>query len=313
MAKICVVGSINMDIVTYVDTFPERGETVFGEKVVESAGGKGANQSISTAKQGKEVTLIGCVGDDRHGDMLLDGLKKNKVNTDFIKQLTNTDSGKTSIIIEKSAENTIIYLEGANKALDKTYVRESIQQQTDCEVLLVQLESPYEVVLEAVKTAKEQGITVILDPAPTTYVTDELIQYADLILPNEQETEDITGIEVHDEPSARAAVAIYRKKGVHQGVLKLGSRGSYVFAEDTLTFIDGISVAAVDTVGAGDCFAGAFASAFVDKLSLVEAATYANIVAALKVTKHGAQAGMPSLEEVQAFCKERNFDCYIEK
>lgn len=311
MAKICVVGSINMDIVTYVDQFPERGQTIFGEKVVESPGGKGANQSISSAKQGKEVALIGCVGDDRHGDMLLNGLKENNVDISFMKQLANTDSGKTSIIIEKSAENTIIYLEGANKALDKAYVKECIEQQTDCEVLLVQLETPYDVVLEAVKTAKQQGITVVLDPAPTTYITDELIQHADLVLPNEQETFDITGIDVQDEVTARAAVAIYRKKGVHQGVLKLGSRGSYVFEEDNLTFIEGIKVEAVDTVGAGDCFAGAFASALIDKLPLVEAATYANIVAALKVTKHGAQAGIPSLKEVQEFCKVRGFDCYI--
>src|SRR5690625_168536 len=312
MAQICVVGSINMDIVTYVDEFPARGQTVFGEKVVESPGGKGANQSISVAKQGKPVALIGSVGDDRHGDMLINDLKENNVNTSFMKQLSNTDSGKTSIIIEKSAENTIIYLEGANKKLDQQYVRESIQQQTDCEMLLVQLETPYHVILEAMKTAKEQGITVVLDPAPTTYVTDELLTYADFILPNEQETELITGIDVVDEVTALAAVAIFRKKGVDRGVLKIGARGSYVFEGDTRTFIEGIQVPAVDTVGAGDCFAGAFSSALVDKLSLVEAAKYANIVAALKVTKHGAQAGIPTLEEVKAFCTERNFDCHIQ-
>lgn len=311
MAQICIVGSINMDIVTYVDEFPERGQTIFGEKVVESPGGKGANQSISVAKQGKEAALIGCVGDDRHGDMLINGLKENGVNTSFMKQLENTDSGKTSIIVEKSAENTIIYLEGANKELDQQYVKESIQQQTDCTMLLVQLETPYHVILEAMKTAKKQGITVVLDPAPTTYVTEELLEYADLVLPNERETESITGVDVVDEMTALAAVAFFRKKGVHRGVLKLGARGSYVFEQDALTFIEGIQVPAVDTVGAGDCFAGAFVSAYVDKLSLIEAAKYSNIVAALKVTKHGAQAGIPNLPEVKAFCTERDFDYYI--
>ena len=312
MAKICVVGSINMDIVTYVDHFPARGETVFGKRVVESAGGKGANQSIAAAKQGKDVALIGSVGTDRYGGMLLEGLEHYEVNTSFMQQLPNVDSGKTSIIVEESAENTIIYIEGANKLLDKQHVQKSIKQQTDCDILLVQLETPYDIILEALKTAKEQGIKTVLDPAPATYVTDELLEYADLVLPNEQETKDITGIEVIDDVSAQAAVAIFQKKGVQQGVLKLGGKGAYVFDQDKLTFITGINVPAVDTVGAGDCFAGAFASAYVDGLSIVEAAKYANIVAALKVTKHGAQAGSPTLDEVKAFCTERGFDCYIQ-
>lgn len=302
-----------MDIVTYVDEIPDRGQTVFGEKLVETAGGKGANQAVAVAKQDKEVAFIGCVGDDHHGEMLLNSLRTYKVDTTSMKQLANTDSGKTSIIVENSGENFIIYLEGANKKLDKTYVRETLQAQTNCEVLLVQLESPYEVVLEAMKTAKEQGIKVILDPAPSSHVADELLQYADLVLPNEQEAEEITGIKIVDETSALAAAAIFNRKGIQQGVLKVGAAGSYVFNKGDITFVEAIKVGAIDTVGAGDCFAGAFASAYLDNLSIVEAAKHANIVAALKVTKAGAQDGIPTLNEVREFCREQNFEFYIDK
>lgn len=312
MAKICVVGSVNMDVVTYVDHIPKPGQTVFGERLVEMAGGKGANQAVAVAKQEKEVALIGSVGSDRHGEILLEGLENFNVDTTNIEKLSGIDSGKTSIVVENSGENFIIYLEGANGQLDKDYVREALQKQTNCGVLLVQLESPYEVVLEAMKTAKEQGITVILDPAPSRNVTDELLAYADIVLPNEQEAKDITGIDIEDEATAQAAAAIFRDKGIKKGVLKVGARGSYVFNEEKITFVEPIRVEAVDSVGAGDCFAGAFASAYVDELPIVEAARHANIVAALKVTKAGAQDGIPTLDEVKMFCKERHFELYIE-
>lgn len=313
MAKICVVGSVNMDIVTYVNDIPVRGQTVNGKKLVETAGGKGANQAVAVAKQNKDVALIGCIGDDYHGDMLLQRLREYNVDTSKLKQLQDTASGKTSIVVEDSGENFIIYLEGANKKLDKGYVRNTIQAEKNCEVLLVQLESPYDVVLEAMKTAHEQGIKVILDPAPSNHVTDELLQYAHLVLPNEQETREITGITITDEASALTAATIFKQKGIEQGVLKVGATGSYVFDKQDMTFIDAIQVKAIDTVGAGDCFAGAFASAYVDGLSLVEAAKHANIVAALKVTKAGAQDGIPTQKEVKDFCAERNLPCYVTK
>src|SRR5699024_12077223 len=119
---------INMYIENYIDNFTDRGKNVFGKRVVEYAGRKGANQSIATAKQVKDVALIGSVGTDRYGDMLLEGLEHYEVNISFMQQLPNVDSGKTSIIVEESAENTIIYIEGANKLLDKQHVQKSIKQ-----------------------------------------------------------------------------------------------------------------------------------------------------------------------------------------
>lgn len=312
MAKICVVGSINMDIVTSVDTYPERGQTVFGKKIMEFPGGKGANQSIACARQNKAVTLIGCVGQDVHGNSLINDLQKNHVDTSNIKRLADSSSGQTTIILDDEAENTIIYVEGANGELDPDYVAETIHRLEDCKILLTQMETPYKTVLKAMKTAKEKGIKVILDPAPANKVTDEMLAYADLVLPNIHETEELTGIRVKDEQSAREAADMFRAKGVNQGVLKLGAAGSYIFDSNELSFVEGINVQAIDTVGAGDCFAGALASALIDGLRLPEAASYANVVAALKVTKHGAQAGIPTMDEIIAFTEENNFLNYLQ-
>ncbi|HLQ73884.1 MAG TPA: ribokinase [Bacillota bacterium] len=306
MSDICVVGSINMDIVTSVDKYPERGQTIFGNEILQFVGGKGANQSVACAKQEKSVAIIGAVGKDSYGETLINELNEAGVLTREVKELTEVTSGQTTIILDGEAENTIIYVEGANGELTKEDVTKSIQSLKGSKILLAQMETPYETVLQAMKTAKAQGMKVILDPAPANHVTDDMLQYADFVLPNVHETEWLTGVRVVDEHTAREAVIAFRAKGVHQGVLKIGSSGSFVFDEDKLTFIKGIKVDAVDTVGAGDCFAGALASALIDGKTIEEAASYANVVAALKVTKHGAQAGIPTLEEVENFIKEHS-------
>lgn len=313
MADICVVGSINIDVVTTVDAYPERGQTVFGKKIMEFLGGKGANQAIACAKQNKKVTLVGSIGQDAQGDKMLDGLQTNGVDVSNIKRVTEEGSGQTTIILDDEAENTIIYVEGANGRLTPDDVTERIQRLYDCKVLLAQLETPAETVIAAMKAAKEKGMKVILDPAPANHVTEEMLAYADIVLPNSHETEYITGVSITDEDSAKEAANYFVSKGVRQGVLKLGGTGSYVFEDENLTFIKGIKVNAVDTVGAGDCFAGALASALIDGQPFPEAASYANIVAALKVTKHGAQAGIPTIEEILEFSKQNNLPVYLEK
>lgn len=307
MPEICVVGSINLDIITYVDTYPERGKTVFGEKILDFPGGKGANQAISCARQGRTVHLIGAVGQDRHGETLIANLEHNQVCTEEIRQL-HAATGQTTILIDNDAENTIIYVEGANKLLSPEDAAQSIRKLKNCSVLLVQMETDYDTVLEAMKTAKELGVFVILDPAPANNVTDELLQFADLILPNEHEILELTGIPVIDETTAKEAAAILKNKGVKQAILKLGSKGAYVAENNELKFIEAIKVDAIDTVGAGDCYAGALASVLIDQKDLYKAAKYANIVAALKVTQKGAQEGIPTIQQVEEFANARGLE-----
>ena len=170
------------------------------------------------------------------------------------------------------------------------------------------METDYDTVLEAMKTAKELGVFVILDPAPANNVTDELLQFADLILPNEHEILELTGIPVIDETTAKEAAAILKNKGVKQAILKLGSKGAYVAENNELKFIEAIKVDAIDTVGAGDCYAGALASVLIDQKDLYKAAKYANIVAALKVTQKGAQEGIPTIQQVEEFANARGLE-----
>ena len=311
MSEICVVGSINMDIVTAVEDYPKSGQTIFGKKISNSAGGKGANQAISCSRQGKKVSLIGCLGNDFYGKTLIDNLKTNNVDTSTIKRNDSEHTGQTTIILDNQAENTIIYVEGANKALDEKYVLDTISTLTDCEILLVQMEVPPKTVLEVMRYARNNDIFVVLDPAPANAVTDEMLTYANLILPNIHETELLTGVKIVDEETARQAAKVFAEKGVSQGVLKLGKEGSYVFNEGEISYVEGIEVTAVDTVGAGDCFEGALASALIDKQDLITAVQFANIAAALKVTKHGAQEGIPTVEEINIFCQENGLTTYL--
>src|SRR5699024_2994308 len=302
MSEICVVGSINMDVVTYVDVFPIKGQTMYGEKVREFPGGKGANQAMSCARHGKTITLIGAIGNDPYGNGLLQYLEDNHVDISHIKE-KSAKTGQTTIIADKQGENSIILLQGANGELTPSDVTESIKSLSTCKVMLAQMETPYETVLAAMKAAKEQGMFVILDPAPADQVDDELMKHANLVLPNEHEAEMITGIKITDDVSATQAANIFKTKGVPNAILKVGSQGAYVFDGQYLSFVEGIKVNAIDAVGAGDSFAGAIASALIDHQSLKTAAQHANIFAALKVTKEGAQAGIPTLKEVIEFTK----------
>lgn len=311
MANLCVVGSINYDVVTSVKEYPLLGQTVIGKSIDEFHGGKGANQAVACAQQEKSVSMIGAVGSDSIGQDLIDNLKKMKVKTDHIAVLEGEKSGQTTIILDEKGENVIIYVGGANNEIRSEHVKNSIESLKNCHILLTQMESPSSVVLEAMKKAKEKDITVIFDPAPPTNVSDEMLTYTDIILPNVHEAEVLTGVKIKDLNTAKQARDILHNKGVKKGVFTLGSIGSYVFDEKDIEFIEATQVKAIDTVGAGDCFAASLASALLDGNSLVDAAKYASFVSALKVTKSGAQIGMPSLKEIIDFAKEKGFDLYF--
>lgn len=200
-----------MDVITYVDVFPNKGQTIYGNKILEFPGGKGANQAISCARQGKQITLISAVGNDIYGKELIDHLMKNQVDVSHIK-IKSTKTGQTTIIADKEGDNAIILLEGANSALTSEDVITSIKQLTKCKYMLIQMETSYETILAAMKTAKEMGIYVILDPAPATDVDEAILQYANLILPNEHEAEKITGIKILSEKTANEARLFYAIK-----------------------------------------------------------------------------------------------------
>jgi ribokinase len=308
--SITVVGSINLDVVALTERYPERGQTIFGKKINYFSGGKGANQATAVARLGKSVRLIGSVGDDIYGENLITSLQENKVDTTFIKKSNSLATGTSIITIDQTAENTMLVLKGANDDLLIHDIESAFSEIKDSKVLLVQMEVPQESVIRAMQLAKAKGMFVILDPAPAEGITIKALDYADLITPNRQETEHLTGIDVTDIDSALQAAKAFEKMGVKNSVIKMGDKGSVVYQSGQWEYIESIQVEAVDTVGAGDSFAGALACGVIDGYDLVSAVKFATVVGALKVMKLGAQS-VPTLSEVKAFCEERGLKHYL--
>lgn len=311
MGEITVVGSINVDIVAFTNHYPNRGETIFGKKMVALPGGKGANQAVASARLGKKVNMIGAIGIDLYGETMIKSMKENKLNTSYIKRVRESSTGCAIITIDHTAENTMLVVKGANDDLTANDIQDAFAKINNSKVLLVQMEIPEEAVIESMIQARNKGMFVVLDPAPADGITERALQYADLIVPNKQETKQLTGIEVSDLDSAHQAAEYFNRMGVKNSIIKMGDKGALVYESGKTEYIEAIRVTAVDTVGAGDSFAGALASALADGTDLVTAARFANIVASLKVTKQGAQAGVPTIEKVNEFCVERGISHYL--
>lgn len=311
MGEITVVGSINVDIVAFTNRYPNRGETIFGKKMVTLPGGKGANQAVTSARLGKKVHMIGSIGTDLYGETMIKSMNENGLNTTYVKQVQENSTGCAIITIDHTAENTMLVIKGANDDLTAKDIKDAFSKINHSKVLLVQMEIPEEAVIESMIQARNKGMFVVLDPAPADGITERALQYADVIVPNKQETKQLTGIDVSDLNSAHQAAEYFNRMGVKNSVIKMGDKGSLVYENGKTEYIQAIRVTAVDTVGAGDSFAGALGSALADGADLVAAVKFANIVAALKVTKQGAQAGIPTIEKVNKFCIERGISHYL--
>jgi ribokinase len=304
---ITVVGSTMMDIVFRTEHYPRRGDTVFGQEIRYSPGGKGANQATACAKLGAETYLIGCVGEDSFGQTLLGSLRSNLVHIKHMRTVSGARTGTAQVTVDSSAENTILVVKGANDSLTIEDIQSCEGTIRGSQVMLVQMEIPKEVTKQAMITAKRHGVTVVLDPAPADGIDVSSLPYADIIVPNQQEAKVLTHIDVHNVPSAiEAAIYLHERYGIAKSIVKMGGQGSLVYQDGQCEHIRAVSVRPVDTVGAGDSYAGALAFALAEGKSLTNAAKFASIVSALKVTKNGAQDGIPTLKEVKEFCLSRN-------
>lgn len=311
MAEITVVGSINMDIVALTNQYPKHGETLFGHSVKNLCGGKGANQAVACARLGKSVNMIGSIGNDSYGKEIEKNFKQHQIETSFLKLVENESTGCAIITVDATAENTMLVVKGANDSLNEHDIQEAFSKIDTSKVLLVQMEIPEAVVIRAMMEAKSKGMFVILDPAPAEGVTKQALLYADVITPNLQETKHLTGIEVTSiETAIEAGKYFDQSFGIKKSVIKMADKGALLYENGKTTFIEAIPVKAVDTVGAGDSYAGALACALADGESLESAARFAAIVAALKVSKLGAQSGLPTIEQLNKYCVEHNLTYY---
>lgn len=300
MKKICVIGSLNMDLVVKVHTMPKGGQTLIGENFKEVPGGKGANQAVAMARLNANVSMIGKVGNDGFGQTLINALKNDNVNTEYIK-VEQGPSGVALITVDKNAENCIVVASGANFKLTKDDIDKNIEAILNSDIVVIQLETPLDTVKYALKKAKEACKYTILNPAPAVVLEDELIKNVDLLTPNETELEIISGMKINNEEDIKKAAQKMIEKGVKELIVTLGSKGSLYINKEKSIFKDVYKVQAIDTTAAGDSYTAALAVAFANDKNVEEAMDFASKVGALSVTKEGAQSSLPTLKEVESF------------
>ncbi|HHW47163.1 MAG TPA: ribokinase [Clostridiaceae bacterium] len=297
MKKICVVGSINVDMVTSMDRFPKPGETVPGKEFNTFPGGKGANQAVAARKLGGNVKILGCVGSDSFGREMIDMFNNLGIDTSALKFEDSVSTGTATILVSGNGQNSIIVTPGANNYVTSDYVEKNIDTIRESDILMVQLEIPVETVIYAIKKATELKKLVIFDPAPVRPLPDDIFPYIDIITPNETELEGLTCMNIKSEKDRKAAVQILLEKGVKTVINKAGSKGAYIFTKNGFKHVPTYEVDAVDTTAAGDTFnAGLAVGISMDK-SIEESMVIANAAAAISITKMGAQSAMPDWDQ----------------
>ncbi len=308
MSGIAVLGSINMDLVTQVKSFPRPGETVLAQGFARFPGGKGANQAVACGRLGAPVFMYGLVGDGTFAADLLTSLQENQVRTEAIQCRAQVPSGVATILVDERGENLIAVAPGANGLLDQSYLDTVIAQISSADLLLLQLEITLQAtdrLLEALPPSRKRPL-VILDPAPAAELCEIYAQRIAIITPNESELASLTGMKLSSESDIEQAANLLRQEtGIETVICKCGARGAYLSLAETFRHFPGYQVQAIDTTAAGDAFNGGLAVALVQGKPLTEAIPYANAVAALSVARPGAQASMPTRSQVASFITEQ--------
>ena len=296
MSDILVIGSLNADLVVRTPRFPAPGETISGEDLAIIPGGKGANQAVAAARQGAQVSMLGRVGNDSFGPALIDNLQQNHVDTTYV--LTDKSATGTAIIVvDARGQNSIVLSPGANGRVSLADVDAFPFQ--DADMLLLQFEIPLEIVIRAASLARQNGLRVILNPAPARPIPDSLLADVDILVPNESELQLLSGQPVTDKDSAKAAALALLEKGVKIVIVTLGANGALLVTDEKVTHIPTFKVEVVDTTAAGDAFIGGLAAALLKGKSLDEAVSYGNASGTLAATKFGAQPSLPTADDVE--------------
>ncbi len=296
-ARIVVVGSFNTDLISYLQRMPRSGETVHGDRFDTGAGGKGSNQAVAAARLGADVTFIGRVGEDVFSKLAFEIWDAEGVNRDYVIQDAEHATGVAPILVDSDGENMIVVVLGANLRLQQSDIDAARERIAAADVLIVQLEINYDMVTYALQTAKELGITTILNPAPAAALPQETIKLADYLTPNETELETLSGGANSDvEWSARGLLT----RDDQTVVVTLGAAGAQIVTKDETSAVATFDVDVVDTTGAGDAFNAGLAVALAEGMTLKEAVRFANATAALCVTKPGTARSTPYRAAVDA-------------
>ncbi|WP_019390653.1 ribokinase [Priestia filamentosa] len=289
MSEIVVIGSSSMDLVVTSAIRPGAGETVLGESFKTVPGGKGANQAVAAARLGANVKMIGCVGDDHYGKEILVNFKENHVNVTNVKPVTGVRSGTAHIVLAEG-DNSIVFVKGANDYITPEYVKSVIDDIKKAKIVLIQQEIPEETVEYVSDICEEYNIPLLLNPAPARPLSQDVINRATYITPNEHEAAVLFN---------NLSIEEALKKYPNKLFITEGKQGARYYDGEKEILVSSYTVDAVDTTGAGDTFNAALAVALVEGKNIEESLQFANRAASLSVTKFGAQGGMPTREEVE--------------
>ena len=300
-AKVVVIGSLNMDLVTRAPRLPKGGETLIGQSFTTVSGGKGANQAVAAARLGAQVSMIGCVGNDAYGEALRGALLAEQIDCRAVSTVDGS-SGVALIVVDDSSQNSIVIVPGANSALTAETIDRFDSVIRAADVLICQLEVPDASVGHALKRGRELGKTVILNPAPASRpLPSDWYASIDYLIPNESEASALSGLSVDSLDTAQAAATRLIALGAGKVIITLGAQGSLFADGQRFEHFPAPAVKAVDTTAAGDTFVGGFAAALAAGNDEAQAIRFGQVAAALSVTRAGAQPSIPALSDVQAF------------
>jgi ribokinase len=298
--KILVLGSLLFDCVTWGERLPKKGETVIGYRNGFFTGGKGANQAVQAARMGAEVHMIGRVGKDHFGGILLDALKKEGINIRHVTEDANTSTGTCCIHVDKKGANAIMIVPQANLSISTKDIDMAMDEIKDFDIFVTQLEVNDEATIYAIKQARAKGSIIVFNPAPAHSVPKDIFGYADYVILNETETEFFSGVLPVDDNSCMRAAKRLLKMGLKCVIITLGPRGVF-YADNGISYLlPTFDADTVDTTAAGDAFNAAFATVLGEGMSVDEALMYGNAAGSIATTRHGAQSSLGYREEIDS-------------
>ncbi|MFW8054344.1 ribokinase [Vagococcus fluvialis] len=300
MNTITVIGSINLDTTLRVKEMPKPGETLHAKEHFTAGGGKGANQAVAAKRSGADTYFIGAVGNDGAGMMMNELLTHEEIDITGVSTLDNQSTGQAFITVDDSGENSIMIFSGANNSFTPEQVKKSSETIIKSDFLISQFESAMDSTVAAFNIARDNQVKTILNPAPAiSEMPKDLLSVTDMIIPNETETEILTGIKVTDEASLKEAAKALHELGIEAVIITIGSKGAFYDVNGKSGIVPAFKVKAVDTTAAGDTFIGALSSVLKPDFSNIEEAiTYGNKASSLTVQRFGAQPSIPYKNEL---------------
>ncbi len=303
MSKIVIVGSVNMDLVVRAAHMPIPGETILGSDFRTIPGGKGANQAVAAARLGAEVTMVGRIGMDAFGQTLMNNLIAEGIDISNLVTDNRASSGVAMITVDYQGQNSIVVAPGANYHLSPADIQQAFSRIKEVDIVILQLEIPLDCVETAAMLSHERGSRTILNPAPAQQLSTNLLNWIDVLIPNESETGLLTGLPVDEISQVETAGQRLLNQGAHCAVITLGSRGVFVMPgmNQPGIHLPAHKVEVIDTTAAGDAFVAGLAVGLGEHFPLMEAIKLGNAAGALSVTRLGAQPSLPTRSEVNEF------------